>query len=198
MCSIFILVDQHQVQDLSVVKEKIGNKFPAVVPQSWNLNIRVFRGTENKSPPDTQSILRLSHYSDEAFFAIDSGENTSVISVSSERAEPFVKLLADKFNTLWTSRSVFVITSAVSYEVDDIKLRLGELRIPGPSQVIRGVLCSMEVSSSVPQEKTAKLMIADTVETLGFAQAKHYFGTWPVGNKSEEARLWCDAINQRS
>jgi hypothetical protein len=199
------LTDQQQTQDLTAIKEQLLLKFPTVAPQSWRLNIRFLRSNanpaENKTPPDTQYILRFSHYGDQAFLAIESGEDFPVISIPSDQMDTFVKLITDKFNTLWSVKMLFAVTNGASYEVDDVTIRLGELRAPGPSQAIRGIICNVQISSSITlhasQEKTARLVVTDVADTLGFTGAKKYFRSWASDDTSEEVKLWCNALSQR-
>jgi hypothetical protein len=202
---VFILTDHQPSHDIAALKDQVLQKFPTVAPQTWGLTIRFQRSTanrtENKSSADTQFILRSSHFNDEAFLAIGVDEKSPVISIPAEQMDTYTKLLNDKFNTLWVTKGHIAVANGFSCEIDDVIIRVGELRSPGASQAVRGIICNVQISSSrtleSSQEKTARLIAINIAETLGFVDAKRYFRIWTGDSKFQEVKLWCEALNQR-
>ena len=183
---------------MAVTKEKLLSKFPTATQQSWAMNVRILRSTSATSTnkqqsSDAQYIIRASHFDEDTYLAIERSGKLSVMSISNEDTEPFVKMLVEKFNTLWTSKSLVGLTGA-SFDTDHMTIRLGELRSPSSPQMIRGILCCASLRDA--DEETAKMVLTDVVETLGFAEAKKFSNTWE--DRREEIELWCDALKQRS
>lgn len=204
---VLIITDQQQTHNLAAIKEQLQQRFPTVTPQPWRFNIKLLRSTasnpENKQSSDTHFILRSSHFEDQAFLAVGVDEASPVVSIPAEQVDAYSKLLNDKFNTLWTPKMLFAITNGASYDLDELTIRLGELRVPGPTQAIRGILCNVQTSSSAiagrqsEQEKAGRATVANVAETLGFVEAKKIYRTWASHDTAEEVKLWCEALNQR-
>ena len=158
------------------------------------MNIRLLKSTSNAQSQDTQYVLRASHFDDDTFLAIENAHRLSVMAIKSEDTEPFVKMLQEKFNTLWTPKSLFTITNATSYDLDDVTIRLGELRNPSSPSTIRGILCFASLRGA--PERKGRAVLTSVVDELGFAEARKSFGA--CNDRKEEVKLWCDALKQRS
>ncbi|KIW02078.1 uncharacterized protein PV09_06572 [Verruconis gallopava] len=196
---ICLSIDLQHAQELPSIKEKVLSKYPTATPHVWGLSLRSLRSTattpDGKPSSDTQYVVRASHFHEETILAIDTGKDFSTVSIPSEEGDPFAKLLTEKFNTLWVMKMLLAVVNGTSYEIDGVTIRLGELRVPGQAQTVRGLLCY--AASSLPQEKIAKALVTNVVESLGFAEAKKTYRTWPSKEKAQEIRLWCDALSQR-
>ena len=188
------------MQSIQAIKDKLLSKFPSVHAQSWGINIRILRSvatSDGKSTAASHFILRASHFEESTFLAIERDDDYSVVSISSDDTDPFVKMLTEKFNTLWTTKALFAVANGATYDIDDVTIRLGELRSPTAPQTVRGILCSVSIAQA-RGSNALMTMCEDVVETLGFADAKKYTRTWTGNGRMDQVKLWCDALKQRS
>jgi hypothetical protein len=164
------------------------------------MSIRLLRSTattpDKKPSLDTHFIVRASHLDEDTYLAIQKGDSFSAISISSDDAEAFIRLLNDKFNTLWAPKQNLALNNGSSHELESVTVRLAELRGSNAPQTVRGILCFVSLQDG--HEKLAQTMIADVLEVLGFADARKVSKTWPSSNRVDEIKLWCDAVNSRS
>jgi hypothetical protein len=183
--------DQLGSHSIAAIREQLLAKFPTMTASSFMMNIRILRST---SSTNSQYIIRASHF-DDTYLAIERADKVSVISIRTEESDVFVKMLTEKFNTLWTTKTLFKVTNSTSYEMDDTIIRIGELRNHTSPETIRGTFCL--VSQGGAEGGRNRAILDDVVGILGFAESKKYFRSWPADNSHGEMELWCDALKNR-
>lgn len=94
------------------------------------------------------------------------------------------------------------ISNGASYEIGDVTVRLGELRLLGNANV-RALICNIEMSHSVSIEpeancEVAKTALTDIAESIGFTGTKDLFRSYEAGSSFDKVQLFCEALRYRA
>lgn len=145
--------------------------------------------------------------------ATASGEPATVIAIPAGGAtEDFTQLIASKFGPLWQPRQVLHVSNGATFEVGDLKVRVGELKqgYGGGTQMARGAVCEVEwaaaeavqdkgvASAEVEDWKSAESIIRTFWVALGVKAAREVFLVPGLEHGHGSARQWCEILRIRS
>jgi TATA-binding related factor (TRF) of subunit 20 of Mediator complex len=171
-------------------------------------------------------VLWLSKYSDRFFSVVQEPPKTGkkelgplvVVSMPSQQKENWYTLLTQKMAALWTRPVLVAVLNGLAYDVGEFSVRIGELRQPGNAQApVRGIVVCIQSSLPTADEELvddespeardpAKSEGASASEvhellrvvwkTFGVEGAKEAFGLTGSLDGQQEARLWCELLQQ--
>lgn len=129
------------------------------------------------------------------------GEPANIIAVpAGPQSEDFIQLVVARLGPLWTLRQVLQVSQGYAFEVDDFRVRLGEVKQgQGGSQQIKGVIIEVEWLSAGENEwTTAEEVIKSFWSTLDIKGARDYIKPPGLGENFGSIRLWCEALRLRT
>ncbi|KAI9800027.1 MAG: hypothetical protein M1833_003556 [Piccolia ochrophora] len=184
LTGLYFLPDAPSPITLQSLIDRLTKTYSPTPLQRWTLDHRLFRSTTTSSsttspsdrppPPRFLQVLSLSYHPNKSYVCISSSppppQTTSsstatatpppptIIAVPSPSStEELIQLLTLKMGPLWTSRQTLVVSGGASFEMEDMRVRIGEVKQGGSgvgtgggpgaggSQIGRGVAVEVEV-----------------------------------------------------
>ena len=132
------------------------------------------------------------------------GEPATIISIPpGGSSEEFIQLMLSKFGPLWQQRQVLGVVNGQAFEVDDFRVRIGEVRQAGgggAGQMGKGAVCEVEWVGGGEDEadwEGAGAVIAGFWEGLGVKGARRVFEVAGLGQGEGSVRQWCEGLRVR-
>ena len=128
------------------------------------------------------------------------GEPAKIISIpSGPHGEEFVQLTISKLGPLWTQRQTLSVINGQYFEVEDFRLRIGEVRQgQGGAQQNRGVVVEVERIGGADDWDTVEDDVKSFWAGLEFKGAKEFIRVPGVETDLANIRQWCEALRLRA
>jgi len=128
-------------------------------------------------------------------------EPASIIAIpAGPQSEDFIQLVIARLGPLWTLRQVLQVNQGYAFELDEFRVRLGELKqAQGSSQQTKGVIVEVEwLSKGENGWSTAEEAIKSFWATFGIKGARDHISVPGLGDGLENIRQWCEALRLRT
>ena len=128
------------------------------------------------------------------------GEPANIISIpSGAQSENFIQLVLSRFGPLWTQRQSLSVSNGQAFEVEDFRIRLGEVRQgQGGAQQNRGVIVEVEWAGGDDDWDAIEDEIRAFWTGLDFKGAREYIRVPGIEKNLGNIRQWCEAIRLRT
>jgi len=164
--------------------------------------------------PQTHVAITTTHPPSQTRAGTPASSNLSAENLSSEPAtlasipagsasEEFVQLILTKLGPIWQQHQVLSISSGQAFEIDDFKVRVGEIKqgYSGGAQMGRGAVCEIEWGGEDGEEsdwETGECVIRAFWEGLGVKGARDCFGVAGLREGDGNVRQWIEILRIRS
>lgn len=129
------------------------------------------------------------------------GEPASIIAIpAGPQSEDFVQLVIARLGPLWTLRQVLQVSQGYAFELDEFRVRLGEVKQgQGTSQQTKGVIVEVEwLSGEEYGWAAAEEAIRSFWATFGIKGARNHITVPGLGDAFGNIRQWCEALKLRT
>ncbi|KAI9723295.1 MAG: hypothetical protein M1812_001178 [Candelaria pacifica] len=242
---VYFIPESAGATTLADVKDKLVKRYQPQPEGRWSLEHRLMRETvpSNTAEDNTArglrylQILSLSHYEGKSFISIsavqsqtgaqstastpmpDGGNDQSqagtLVAVPQTQTAEFVQLMTTKMGPLWTQRQTLQVSNGSSYELQDFKVRLGEVK-QGQNAIHKGVIAELEWVAGSGNDiweaenaaetndwEAGELVIRALWEGLDISGSREMIRAPGVGQEDEKgkgmdlARQYCEILRLR-
>ena len=153
--------------------------------------------TSNSAPPQTRAGTPATSASGGESL----GEPANIIAIpAGPQSEDFVQLLIARLGPMWALRQTLQVNQGLTFEVDDFRIRLGEVKQgQGSSQQTKGVIVELEWLGEMEIEAVAaEEAIKSFWSSLNIKGARDYIRIPGLGDNFGSIRQWCEALRLRA
>ncbi|KAI9795630.1 MAG: hypothetical protein M1835_005415 [Candelina submexicana] len=170
---VYFIPDSAGAPTLENIKDKLIKRYQPQPQARWTLEHRLMRETvpsnvtEDNNPRALRylQILSLSHHEGKSYLNIsapqsqtgaqstastpmpdggnDQVQAATMVTVPQGQTVELVQLMATKMGPLWTQRQTLHVSNGLSYDLQDFKVRLGEVK-QGQNAILKGVIAELE------------------------------------------------------
>ena len=136
--------------------------------------------------------------------ASSEGAATIIAIPAGSQSEEMVQLVVGKLSPLWSHRQMLHVGNGLAFEMEDFRVRVGEVR-QGQSALVKGTVVEVEwlaAADGEPEEEsdwdTAQLVIRAFWETLGIEGAREVMRVPGSGKRAFDlVNQYCQVLRSR-